>query len=140
MKRRDLRLWVLAATLGGVATACGGVAPSPGPVITRPVVTRMVETVEAEPGTGHTVIIVGRVIDAVTREEIPLAQVLVESARGAWRFDSPFTVSLPTMQVITFTVSAPGYVPRQEVVKVHYRRDVTLTVDIPLQPVPARDP
>jgi hypothetical protein len=30
----------------------------------------------------------------------------------------------------TLTAGAPGYVARQEVLKAHYRRDVTLTVEI----------
>jgi len=31
---------------------------------------------------------------------------------------------------------APGYQLRQEVMKPHYRRNVTLTIDIPLAPIP----
>lgn len=133
MKRRGLRLLVLTATLGGLTTTCSRLGPGPGPVITRPVETRMVETIEAEAPVGATVIIEGRVIDARTREEIHLAQVVVESERGVMRFDSSFTFSFPTMSVITVTVSAPGYQPRQEVLKAHFRRDVTLTMEIPLE-------
>jgi hypothetical protein len=96
-----------------------------------------VETIEAEAPTGNTVILLGKVIDSETREEIPLAQVLIESDRGAMRFDSPFTFSFPTMSVITLTTMAPGYEPRQEQLKLHYRRDVTLTMEIPLAPIPA---
>ena len=40
------------------------------------------------------------------------------------------------MTVITLTTTAPGYQPRQEVMKPHYRRNVTLTIDIPLAPMP----
>jgi len=52
------------------------------------------------------------------------------------RFGSPFVFSLPTMTVITLTTTAPGYEPSQEVMKPHYRRNVTLTIDIPLAPMP----
>jgi hypothetical protein len=66
------------------------------------------------------------------------AQVLIESDRGQMRFGSPFVFSFPTMTVITLTTTAPGYQPRQEAMKPHYRRNVTLTIDIPLAPVPTR--
>jgi len=65
-----------------------------------------------------------------------LAQVLIESDRGKMRFGSPFVFSFPTMTVITLTTTAPGYEPSQEVMKPHYRRNVTLTIDIPLAPIP----
>jgi hypothetical protein len=55
------------------------------------------------------------------------------------RFGSPFVFSFPTMTVITLTTTAPGYEPRQEVMKPHYRRNVTLTIDIPLAPVPSEE-
>ena len=74
-------------------------------------------------------------IDSETREEVSTAQVLIESDRGAMRFGSPFVFSFPTMSVITLTTMAPGYQPRQEVMKPHYRRNVTLTIDIPLAPI-----
>ena len=63
-------------------------------------------------------------------------QVLIESDRGAMRFNSPFVFSFPSMSVITLTVAAPGYQVRQEVMKPHYRRNVTLTIDIPLAAIP----
>ena len=53
------------------------------------------------------------------------------------RFGSPFVFSFPTMTVITLTTTAPGYQPRQEAMKPHYRRNVTLTMDIPLTPMPS---
>ena len=68
----------------------------------------------------------------------PIAQVLIESDRGAMRFNSPFVFSFPTMSVITLTVAAPGYEPRQEVMKPHYRRNVTLTIEIPVEPIPSK--
>jgi len=52
------------------------------------------------------------------------------------RFDSPFAFSFPTMSIITLTTTAPGYQPRQDVMKPHYRRNVTLTIEIPLAPIP----
>ena len=42
------------------------------------------------------------------------------------------------MTVITLTTTAPGYQLRQEVMKPHYRRNVTLTIDIPLAPIPTK--
>ena len=63
---------------------------------------------------------------------------MVESDRGQMRFDSPFVFSFPTMTVITLTTTAPGYQLRQDVMKPHYRRNVTLTIDIPLAPIPTR--
>ncbi len=102
-----------------------------------PVATRLVETIEAEEPTGDTVILFGKVIDSETREEIPTAQVTIESDRARMRFSSLFAFSFPTMTVITLTTIAPGYQPRQEVMKPHYRRNVTLTIDIPLAPMPA---
>ena len=36
----------------------------------------------------------------------------------------------------TLPTAAPGYEPRQEVMKPHYKRNVTLTIDIPLAPIP----
>lgn len=105
-------------------------------IVTRSVEIREVATIEAGLLGGDTVILMGRVIDAATREEIRLGQVVVESWRGAWRFDAPFVVVVPAMSVITVTAGAPGYQIHQEVMKVHYRRDVTLTMDIPLVAVP----
>jgi hypothetical protein len=98
--------------------ACG---PTPPTLKTVPVATRVVETIEAEGPTGHTVNLYGKVIDAESRQEIPIAQVLIESDRGAMRFGSPFVFSFPTMTVITLTTTAPGYEPSQEVMKPHYR-------------------
>jgi hypothetical protein len=46
--------------------------------------------------------------------------------------------SFPTMTVITLTTTAPGYEPSQKVMKPHYRRNVTLTIDIPLAPMPTQ--
>ena len=66
-----------------------------------------------------------------------LASAVVESDKGTLRFNSPFVFSFPTMSVITLTVTAPGYEPCQEVVKPNYRRNVTLTIDIPLVPISA---
>lgn len=66
------------------------------------------------------------------------AQVIVESDRGQMRFGSPFAFSLPAGSVITLTVAAPGYQARQEVMKPHYRRNVTLTLEIPLVPIPSK--
>jgi hypothetical protein len=126
---KALTLLVVALSL----VACGP-TPPPAPK-TVPVTTKLVETIEPEQPTGNTVILLGKVIDSVTREEIPFAQVTIESNRGKMRFDSSFTFSFPTMSVITLTVTAPGYEPRQEVMKPHYRRDVTLTIDIPLAPI-----
>jgi hypothetical protein len=97
---------------------------------------KAVKTIEAEQPTDNAVIIFGRVIDEGTHEEIPLGQVVVESARGMMRFSSPFVFSFPTMSVITLATTAPGYEPHQEVMKPHYRRNVTLTLDIPLAPIP----
>ena len=114
--------------------ACGPTPPSAPKTVPAP--TRLVETIQPEPPTGNTVILLIKVIDSETREEIPLGQVTIESDRGTMRFDSPFTFSFPTMSVITLTTTAPGYEPRMEVMKPHYRRDVTLTVDIPLAPIP----
>ena len=107
------------------------------PVEIWPVEIREVATIEAGPLTGDTVILRGRLVDAATREEIRLGQVVVESSLwGPWRDDVPFEVKVPAMSVITLTVTAPGYQVRQVVMKAHYRRDVTLTVDIPLEAVP----
>ncbi len=115
--------------------ACGPTPPAPKTV---PVDTRLVETPpEAGEPTGNTVILLGKVINSETHEEIPIAQVLIESDRGAMRFNSPFVFSFPTMSVITLTVAAPGYQVRQEVMKPHYRRNVTLTIEIPLSPIPS---
>ena len=77
-------------------------------------------------------------IDSQTGEEIDLAQVMIESDRGQMRFNNPFVFSFAPMSVITLTVAAPGYEVRQEVMKPHYRRNVTLTIDIPLVPIPSR--
>jgi hypothetical protein len=44
---------------------------------------------------------------------------MIESDRGQMRFGSPFVFSFPTMTVITLTTTAPGYQPRQEVMKPH---------------------
>ena len=116
--------------------ACG---PTPPALKTVPVATRLVETpLEAGEPTGHTVMLFGKVIDSQTREEIRLAQVMIESDRGKKRFGSPFAFSFPTMSIITLTTSAPSYQTRQEVIKPHYRRDVTLTIDIPLVPIPMK--
>ena len=49
--------------------ACG---PTPPTLKTVPVATRLVETIEAEGSTGHTVILYGKVIDAESRQEIRL--------------------------------------------------------------------
>jgi len=116
--------------------ACGPIPTSAPKVV--PVTVKAVETIEPEQPTGNTVVLLGKVIGSVTREEIPFAQVTVESNRGKMRFDSPFTFSFPTMSVITLTTTAPGYQPRQEVMKPHYRRNVTLTIDIPLAPIPTK--
>lgn len=49
-------------------------APAPKTV---PITVKHVETIEAEASTGNMVILLGKVIDSETREEIPLAQVLI---------------------------------------------------------------
>ena len=114
--------------------ACG---PTPPMLKTVPVVTRLVETpLEAGEPTGNTVILFGKVIDSQSGEKIPLAQVMIESDRGKMRFGSPFAFSFPSMSVITLTVAAPGCQVRQEVMKPHYRRNVTLTIEIPLAAMP----
>jgi hypothetical protein len=64
--------------------------------------------------------------------------VMIESDRGKMRFGSPFAFSFPAMTVITLTTTAPGYQLRQDVMKPHYRRNVTLTIDIPLVPIPTQ--
>ncbi len=149
-KRRYVARAVVLLFMALFLLACGPTFPAPKTV---PVATRLVETIEAEGPvlsevegpTGNTVILFGKVINSETREEIPIAQVLpvgrqvlIESDRGAMRFNSPFVFSFPSMSVITLTVAAPGYQVRQEVMKPHYRRNVTLTIDIPLVPIPAR--
>ena len=106
--------------------ACG---PTPPAQKTVPVTVRAVETIEPEHPTGNTVILLGKVIDSRTSEEIPTAQVVIESSdRGTMRFSSPFVFSFPTMSIITLATTAPGYEPRQEVMKPHYRCNVTLTL------------
>ena len=87
-------------------------SPTPPALKTVPVATRLVETIEPEHPTGNTVLLFGKVTDSQSREEIPFAQILVESDRGAMRFNSPFAFSFPTMSVITLTTMAPGYEPR----------------------------
>jgi hypothetical protein len=69
---------------------CG---PTPPAKSTIPITPRIVETIEAEQPTGNTVILFGKVIDSETREEIPIAQVLVENDRGTMRFNNPFVIS-----------------------------------------------
>ena len=131
-KRRYVARALVLLFMAVFLLACGPTFPAPKTV---PVATRLVETIEAEGPTGNTVILFGKVIDSQTGEEIRLAQVLpvgrqvmIDSDRGKMRFGSPFAFSFPTMTVITLTTSAPGYQLRQEVIKPHYRRDVTLTI------------
>ena len=133
-KRRYLAE-ALALLVAALSLLACGPTPTPAPK-TVPVTVKVVETIQPEAPTGNTVILCGKVIDSETREEIPLGQVVVESDKGTMRFNSPFVFSFPTMSVITLTTTALGYQTRQEVMKPHYRRDVTLTIDIPLAPVP----
>lgn len=127
-----LGMWV-----GSVRRAQQDAVIDTRPVEIWPVEIREVATIEAGPLGGDTVILLGRVIDAATREEMRLGQGVVESSLwGPWRFDAPFEVAVPAMSVITLTVTAPGYEMRQVVMKAHYRRDVTLTMDIPLMALP----
>jgi hypothetical protein len=118
-----------------VNISCGA-----APVVTRPVEIRLMATIAAEEGSGGVAVVQGRVVDAGSRGEIAGSWVMVESERGAMQFDGRFTFSFPVMSVITLTVGAPGYQVRQEVLKVHYARPVTLTLEVPLEPVPARAP
>jgi len=94
-KRRYLAEALAFLVVALFLVACGP-TPTPAPK-TVPVATRFVATIELEQPTGNTVILFGKVIDSVTREEIPFVQVMVESNRGKLRFDSPFTFSFPTM-------------------------------------------
>ena len=103
------------------------------PVEIWPVEIREVATIEAGSLAGSRFFLLGRVIDSETRAEIP-GQVAVESSLwGPWRVGAPFEIAVPAMSVVTLTVTAPGYQTCQVVMKAHYRQDVTLTMDIPLQ-------
>ncbi|HIP96643.1 MAG TPA: hypothetical protein EYH32_05435 [Anaerolineae bacterium] len=80
--------------------------------------------------------LIGRVMDADTRAEISVAAVRVRTPDQMLDFGGPsFQVRIPANRVSTLTVLAPGYITLEQQMKPHYRRDATLTMDVPLQPV-----
>jgi len=99
--------------------------------------------------------LLGRVVDAGTRAEIPVTAVRVRTptippSTGGLRGGTPstgepsrvfdfagpsFQVQIAANRVSTLTVVAPGYVALEQEMKPHYQRDATVSLDIALEPV-----
>jgi hypothetical protein len=88
-----------------------------------------------EPG-DFTITLVGRVLDALTGNEIPIAAVRIRTPDTVLDLGGPgFQAQIPANRVSTLTILAPGYIALEQQIKPHYQRDATLNMDIPLQPV-----
>ena len=117
-------------------TAVGGRGDRSLPVVTRPVTIKESERRPAStPGSPYTVAIEGRVTDSPTGMTTADATILVVTVTGSYEFiGGLFQISLPADTVANIPASAPGYygtVSRQ--FKGHYKRNVTLDVEIRLE-------
>jgi hypothetical protein len=104
----------------------------------RAVPTRMATTplADAEEPGDFTITLVGRVLDALTGNEIPIAAVRIRTPDTVLDLGGPgFQAQIPANRVSTLTILAPGYIALEQQIKPHYQRDATLNMDIPLQPV-----
>jgi hypothetical protein len=104
----------------------------------RAVPTRLATTplADAEEPGDFTITLVGRVLDALTGNEIPVTAVRIRTPDTVLDFGGPgFQAQIPANRVSTLTILAPGYIALEQQIKPHYQRDATLTMDIPLQPV-----
>jgi len=100
--------------------------------------TRMATTplADAEEPGDFTITLVGRVLDAITGNEIPVAAVRIRTPDRVLDFGGPgFQAQIPANRVSTLIILAPGYIALEQQIKPHYQRDATLNMDIPLQPV-----
>ncbi len=137
MKRATIALLLSAAIIAALVWGAviwqelgqRGVRAVPTRLATTPL------TDEEKPG-DFTITLVGRVLDAVTRNEIPVAAVRIRTPDRVLDFSgSGFQAQISANRVSTLTIVAPGYIALEQQMKPHYRRDATLTMDIPLEPV-----
>jgi len=126
-------------TLIVLITLTGCSATVPQPTATPPVI-RTVEIRERDrplistPGSEYTVTLRGRVTDARTGELIPAATILVVTVVGSYHFaGGVFDVSFPAHTVVDIRGEAPGYKSESRQLKAHYRRNVTLDMEIRLE-------
>ena len=110
-------------------------------VPTRVATTPLTDTESAR---DFTITLIGRIIDANTRAEVPVAAVRIRAPtlppstggpRGVLDVGPSFQAQIPANRVSTLTIVAPGYTALEQEMKPHYQRNVTLTMDIPLEPV-----
>lgn len=134
MTLRSLLLILLSVMLAG----CSVIIPRPAstpPIITRPVDARESDKpLLSTPGSEYTVTIEGRVTDADTGMTIPDATILMVTVGGSYEFmGGLFQISFPAETVVNIRAKAPGYKTESRQMKAHYKRNVTLDMEIKLE-------
>jgi len=107
-------------------------------MVTRPKQIRdMEKPLITTPGSQYTITIEGRVTDAETGMAIPDATILVVTVTGSYEFwGGLFQISFPAETVVNIKAQAPGYKAESRQLKTHYKRNVTMDMEVRLERLP----
>ena len=79
------------------------------------------------------VILVGKAVDVITREEVTSAKVTFITPAGTYRFGSRYELTIPSGSVIRVVIEAPEYKAIDVQIKPHASRSTILEMEIPME-------